>query len=111
MSIRVVTVPAEATEQVALTEIDGGLDSLQAAVGGWIEAVGAENYTIYLDEEGKLNQRPYNRRATKLAHRLKLIRLDDVIVGDAVVTGFDTETGENTDAPNWALRYLTDCRG
>lgn len=110
MSIQMITVPANTAEPVTTTETDGSLTTLQTAVGGWVEAVGIGNVCIYLDEEGKLKNRPANVRATKLAHRLKLISAHDVIVGDAVVTGFNDDTGENADAPDTALHFLTNVK-
>lgn len=106
MSITIITIPAETTDTVATSQSSGNLDALQEAVGGYIEAVGVGNIAIYLDEEGKLKSRPINERATRLAHRLKVISAHDIIVGDAVVTGFNEHTGENTDAPAAALNYL-----
>lgn len=106
MSIQIITVPAETSTPVATIDSPGDLDALQEAVGGWIEAVGVGNIAIYLDEEGKLKGRSINVRATKLAHRMKVIHPTDCIVGDAVVTGFNDDTGENADAPAPALHFL-----
>lgn len=106
MSIRIITIPADETQPVTPSDSPGDLNALQAAVGGYIEAVGTGNICLWLDEEGKLKGRPVNARATKLAHRIKAISAQDVIVGDAVITGFNDDTGENADAPEAALIYL-----
>lgn len=108
MTVQTITVPVDPTAEVTVTATTGKLDVLQGIVGGYIEAVGGDNYSIFLDEEGKLKGKPVNVRATKLAHRLKVISMLDVIVGDVAVLGLDPETGTNTDAPGWALTYLVD---
>ena len=106
MSIRIITIPANEAQPVTPSDSPGDLAALQAAVGGYIEAVGTGNICLWLDEEGKLKNRPVNTRATKLAHRMKAISRHDVIVGDAVITGFNDDTGENADAPESALIYF-----
>jgi hypothetical protein len=74
------------------TEIDDGLTSMQAIVGGHIEAVPLDTYTeagigegLYLicNEEGKLEELPITRRVP-----------GDVIVGSFVVSRVDNE-GDN----------------
>lgn len=107
MSINTITVPASDSQQVTTNNSPGDLAALQAAVGGYIETVGTGNICIYLDEEGKLKNLPVNTRATKLAHRIKAISDRDVIVGTAVITGINNDTGEPADAPQAALTYLT----
>lgn len=105
--IRIITIPADENQPITVTTSKADLDALQAAVGGDIQAVGPEDITIYLDEEGKLKGRPLNPRATDLAHSIKAISARDAIVGDAVITGFDDETGENADAPLSVLEHLS----
>lgn len=59
---------------------DTNLETLQKAVGGWIELVYTKhNDEMYINEEGKLHGLPINILATKLFGR------DDVIVGDVVI--------------------------
>lgn len=108
MTVQTITVPVDSTAEVTVSGTTGKLAVLQGIVGGYIEAVGVGNVTVYLDEEGKIKGKEINVRATKFAHRLKLIPLHDSIVGDAVVLGFDYESGEHQDAPSWALTYLMD---
>lgn len=60
---------------------DMSLESLQRAVGGYIQIVDALNgKCIVMDEEGKLKGKPLNRIATKL-----YCVAEDHIVGDVVV--------------------------
>lgn len=58
------------------------LETLQKAVGGYIEMVPARNgQTIVLDEEGKLKNKPINLYAT----RMFINGQSDPIVGDVVI--------------------------
>ena len=66
---------------------------LQRAVGGWVQAVDfRDDLTIWVNEEGKLNNLPINVEATKIwAH---FYGNTDFIVGNAVFTGGTDENGE-----------------
>lgn len=68
---------------------------------GFIEAVfinGPENTSInmYLNEEGKLEDLPFNERATKLATIEESIGYGDYIVGDVVLVGGVDAEGDDT---------------
>lgn len=110
MSIKIITVPADSTQPVTRDDSPDDLATLQNLVGGDIDAVGIGNCAIYFDGEGKWKNRPINIRATKLAHRLKLITPHDAIAGDVVVTGHNDETGDNADAPEAFHTYLTNVK-
>lgn len=66
---------------------DISLESLQAAVGGYIELVRSPQsvYEYICDEEGKLKGYPINVIATELARRDKALPIVDFLVGDIVV--------------------------
>jgi hypothetical protein len=71
------------------------LEALQSAVGGWIEAVDlAENLTMWVNEEGKINGLELNSIATALFDKYFENNFD-VIVGDIVLTG-GTDSKGNT---------------
>lgn len=106
MSIMTIIVPADSNQSLLIRQTEGDLKILQTIVDGDIEAVGTGNCAIWLNDEGKLQGRPLNARATKLAHRLGVISADDAIVGDVAVTGFDDETGQNADAAPPILHFL-----
>jgi hypothetical protein len=75
------------------------LSELQAAVGGYIEAVYfPTGHVMLINEEGKLHlQLPPNPQATYLAHANRAIHPDDHIVGNALVLT-RTELGEDDDS-------------
>lgn len=79
-----------------------GLDGMQAAVGGYIQVIDLTslNASLVMDEEGKLAQKPINRRATLLFWLLfPSVRHRDVIVGDAIIVGQPDKDGNTTDVP------------
>ena len=66
---------------------DLSLESMQKAVGGYIELVRSHQseYDFICDEEGKLKGYPINAKATHIAHEDKAPSLNDVLVGDVIV--------------------------
>lgn len=100
--MRTILIPAEPS--LPLCEIDTeGLDSLQAAVGGYIEALpvpGVQNATAYINEEGKFDSSlPVNHRATLVWAKHELLYPGDYIVGDLIITGLNNDTGEQIPVP------------
>jgi hypothetical protein len=78
------------------------LSGMQAAVGGYIEVIdlGPLTASLIINEEGKLERRPINRRATLLFWLLfPSVRHRDVIVGDVLIVGHPDNQGNTTDAP------------
>ena len=81
-------------EVIELDLTADSLQTLQTAVGGWVQAIDiTESQTMWLNEEGKLISLPHNPfaqfiwDATFGAHT-------DYMVGDAVFTGGTDEEGE-----------------
>lgn len=81
--------------KVSTLDLDSAnsLKTLQRAVGGWVQAVDfSTELTIWVNEEGKLNNLPINVEATKIwAH---FFGNTDYIAGNAVFTGGTDENGE-----------------
>lgn len=96
MTIKVLVVPVEGEAEVR--EINPDLESLQAIVGGYLEAVQLSSCHLYCDEEGKLKAKPINRKATVLARTLGWPRSRDVLVGDVVFLA-DDGSGDEADVP------------
>lgn len=82
-----------------------GLNALQEAVAGWIEAIGVPEFidpngrtTCYLNEEGKyMDHCKPNMRATDFLVPGVGLRWGDYIAGNMIVIGFNPRTGENED--------------
>ena len=77
------------------TDEDGSieLETLQEAVGGYVERVPVvkqtlDNLDMWLNEEGKLKSLPLNMIATNLSG---IWKNGDFIVGDVLVCAFDEE--------------------
>lgn len=69
------------------------LRSLQEAVGGWVQAVDfRDDLTMWVNEEGKLNNLPLNPIATRIWTHF--FGETDFIVGNAVFTGGTDENGD-----------------
>jgi len=67
---------------------DVGLESLQQAVGGYIQIVPTnDGRWLVLDEEGKLKEKQVNRKGTELTRGI--VDDSDFIVGDVVVANKD----------------------
>lgn len=74
-----------------------GLEELQAAVGGYIEAVSGfdtylnQNAVAFCNEEGKLKGLAINEQATRFWAYANGGHVGDVLVGDVVVLTGDEE--------------------
>lgn len=86
-------------------DIPNTLEALQKEVGGYIETVTlSPGCVMIVDEEGRLKDKPFNRKASDLSG------VD--IVGDALIVGVEGE--EFTDVPEDIIRilaHLFDVRG
>lgn len=63
------------------------LEELQAAVGGFIEMINVYNKVMIVNEEGKLEGLPINKKATEFFQMC--YRTNDVIVGNAILADRD----------------------
>ena len=93
--IRVLKIsPGEHPQEYTL---ENTLEAMQTAVGGYIEIVGLEeDICILLNEEGKLEGLPPNRRLG-----------NDILVGDFYVCG-SSEEGDLTSLPEDAMERYTE---
>lgn len=106
--VSVLVVPASG-EPDART-INPDLSTLQALVDGPIENVSPTRadyglWHAYCNEEGKLRNLPFNRRATDIAHFLGW-PIGDVLCGTVVFLG-EGEDGEEFDFPVEAAAALS----
>jgi len=87
-------------ENAQVTELEGGLSSLQHVVGGYIEAIDFINDSVLIcNEEGKLNGLPVN-----------FIFGNDFIVGPVIICGTSDEefTSLSEDQIKCIMRHLND---
>ena len=79
-----------------------GLKSLQDAVGGHIEGVRLKDEAfMYVNEEGKMRDLPFNDLATQLW--VESYGRTDYIVGDVAIVG-DDGSGDESDVPEWVVK-------
>ena len=99
---RMQVIVVEPGKEAELREIGSSLESLQEAVGGWIEAVYPykDPVAIVCNEEGKLDGLPLNR-----ALRDEDGYIYDVIAGTFLVVGL-TEDNCGSLSDELAERYL-----
>jgi hypothetical protein len=100
-----------------VSEFDGDLAELQAAVGGYIEAApSSDHVTIWVNEDGKGLELPPNRLAMDIWLRYDVYRCilvgRDWLAGNVVITGGAGPDGETLDLRDdvrrWALRVARD---
>lgn len=78
------------------------LELFQGIVGGLIEPLSTKEFTMYINEEGKIYNLPLNEIATMIALKHKLISHQDAIVGNVFFVGpvnaygYDTSLKEST---------------
>ena len=78
------------------------LGLFQGIVGGLIEPLSTKDWTMYINEEGKIYNLPMNEIATMIALKHKLISPHDAIVGNVFFVGpvnahgYDTSLKEST---------------
>lgn len=77
--------------EIDMKEDETGLHALQKAVSGFIQGVQLRvNVTMYVNEEGKLENLPHNQMATLLWQHFSGVT-QDTICGAAVIMASDEE--------------------
>lgn len=90
-------IPTLTDQPLTIVETNG-LDDLQAAVEGFVEPVAGEDFTAWVNEEGKLKGMPFNPRADRFLHlAIPALSTWDCIVGPVIITGGADDEGDNTD--------------
>lgn len=106
--VRALRIPADPDEPITEVQVES-LEDYQAIVGGYIEPVdvSALGITMYINEEGLLQQLPLNSRTTFLWwYFVPEARQTAMLVGPALVVGLPDRNGESTDIPREARELL-----
>lgn len=97
MTYHLTTLHADGRRTTAQQDDPPSLEQLQAAVGGYIEAVPhmarfeGRVCQAFCDEEGKLTGKPLNDQATRAWYEcLGITDADDHLVGDVIVVAADS---------------------
>lgn len=88
---------------VRKTEIENDLRSFQAVVGGYIEAVIGPIATVYVNEEGLIQNLPFNPSVTLFAHRF--LNSTSRLHGTALIVGPPDEDGLDTHVRQSVVSY------
>ena len=85
--------------EVTLAHIETDYPGINRALEAqWIEAIYAADHSFFLDEEGKLAQRPQNPVAEAIYKGLGgALRADDFLVGPVLILGPPDQDGDSTD--------------
>lgn len=78
-------------------EQDSSLKTLQESVGGYVQAIDLLGLTMWINEEGKIENLPFNPFATILWEAE--FGKTDLILGDIVLTGQPDDEGFTTSIP------------
>jgi len=78
---------------------------LHDQVNGYLESVTLPNSILLINEEGKLQNLPYNKVASEL---FRIINTNDVIVGNAVLVGPVDNEGNFTQIPQDIIDHVMD---
>ena len=87
----------ESNKEPYIKEIESSLESLQDIVGGLIEYINLENNVdLICNEEGKINNLPFNRSIG-----------NDIIAGTFIIAGVNLQNGETTSIPKDKVNKYT----
>jgi hypothetical protein len=110
-----IVIPADREQPLRVEEIEqGGLAHCQRLVGGYIQVINLDNppCSMYLNEDGKVQELPLNKRATAVMWVHNPVFFEhDIIVGDALITGPPDDQGYDTDVPKVLEQLLLNCEG
>lgn len=90
------------TGKIELVEIESFDHMKQLSKIQWAECINfGPTANMYLDEDGKMKQLTINHIASSLCTKYNIgLAKDDLIVGNAVITGRPDKTGNWTSIPN-----------
>ena len=87
----------EPNKEPYIKEIENSLESLQDIVGGLIEYINLENNVdLICNEEGKINNLPFNRSIG-----------NDIIAGTFIIAGVNLQNGETISIPKDKVNKYT----
>ena len=87
----------EPNKEPYIKEIESSLESLQDIVGGLIEYINLENNVdLICNEEGKINNLPFNRSIG-----------NDIIAGTFIIAGINLRNGETISIPKDKVNKYT----
>jgi hypothetical protein len=95
-TITAVIVEADGTARK--TQIDNTFGAFQAVVGGYIEGIFRQDFTVYVNEDGRMLRLPQNERIGEV------LDYPYPLVGTALIVG-PADEGSDTDVPVHIIRH------
>lgn len=89
----------EANGTVRKVEMENALGAFQAAVGGYIAIILQPDFTVYVDEDGRMKHLPQNERIGEV------IDFPYPLVGNALIVGPADPDGNDTDVPAHIINH------
>lgn len=80
-------------------EMDNALGALQAAVGGYIQIILQPDFTVYVDEDGRMKRLPQNERIGEV------VDFPYPLVGNALIVGPADSEGNDTSVPDHIINH------
>lgn len=105
--VEMVRIPADLSKPVERVQLAPELEVFQQEVGGYVQGVDLPGSTMWLDEEGKLKEKPVNARATALGRIFGRLQ-QDVAVGDVICVGYDYAADTYWDVPDRIAQLAED---
>lgn len=107
--VRAVIIPAEVDKPASIEDILPDAATLQRLVGGWIEAINGDDWTAFVNEEGKLDMLPINQAGNRILGVLEWDAIGlDVVVGPLVILGPADSNGDETGITDAVLAKILD---
>lgn len=105
--IKAVVIPADPAEPARVEKIVPNAQTYQGLVGGWIQVIAEENWTAYVNEEGKLHRLPINQAGNRILAEIGWQGIGfDVVVGTIVIVGPPTAEGDDKDIDQRVLNQI-----
>jgi hypothetical protein len=106
-TIRAVIIPAEPDQPARVSMIEPTATTYQGIVGGWIQGIGGDGWSAYVNEEGKLMGQSVNVAANNILAALGWVGAGrDFVVGPVVIVGPPNAKHDDTDLPDDILARI-----
>ena len=95
----ITAVIVEADGTVRKVEMENALGVFQAAVGGYIQIILQPDFTVYVDEDGRMKRLPQNERIGEV------VDYPYPLVGNALIVGPADSEGNDTSVPDHIISH------
>lgn len=93
---QITAVVVDPSGDVQVREIEDDFKTYQSLVGGYIEGVFGDGYTMYLNEEGAITGLPLNKKASGFVGHRSALGKGVSLFGTVVILGPSDSEGNDT---------------